>query len=318
MPELTWRSPLLEFAGAVEADPPDVGVAAHYGSISAEQRRFLTGDGFVDQSHRDVITVSGPDRLTWLHALTTQFLEGLTVGRWTEVLILTPQGRIEHAFSGYDDGESFWAHTEPGAGPELVAFLDKMRFMSRVEVGLDTEQFAVVSTWNGGLRSEFVSRSDLADLPKRLGDPVGMWAYEALRIEAGTPRCGVDTDDRTIPNEVGLLGIAVHLDKGCYRGQETIARVHNLGKPPRRLVRLLLDGSVNELPGHGSEVVDQGKVVGYIGSSARHHELGPIALAVIKRNVDPGHTLLAGQVSANQEIIVDPDAGLHVRTQIGR
>ena len=75
-----------------------------------------------------------------------------------------------------------------------------------------------------------------------------MWAYEALRIAAGVPRIGLDTDHRTIPNEIGLLGVAVHLDKGCYRGQETVARVHTLGRPPRRLVRLHLDGSVDALP----------------------------------------------------------------------
>ncbi|GAA3536272.1 folate-binding protein [Aeromicrobium flavum] len=302
-------SPLLDRPGAVEADGGlDAGVAVHYGSsFAAEQRTLLSGEGFVDLSHRDVLRVTGPDRLTWLHSLTTQYLEGLAAGRWTDVLLLSPQGRIEHDFSGVDDGETFWAHTEPGAGAALITFLDRMRFMSRVEVAAVDDRF-VVGRYADGLVTEFVD--DLATVP---GTPVGLFAWEALRIAAGRPRFGLDTDERTIPNEVGLLGSAVHLDKGCYRGQETVARVHNLGRPPRRLTLLHLDGSVDHLPPHGADVLHDGKVVGQVGSAARHHELGPIALALLKRNTPVDATLLADGVAAAQEPIVDPDAGLHVR-----
>ena len=230
-------SPLLELHGAVGGDAPDQAVAAHYGAISAEQRRLAEGHTFVDLSHRDVVTITGPDRLSWLHSLTTQFLENLAPGVPTEVLLLSPQGHIEHAFSGVDDGETFWAHTEPGAGAALVEFLDRMRFMLRVEVALVTDDWAVIGL--PGLRWEIRPRASLMDLPAELGDPVGLWAWEAERIEAGLVRVGLDTDDKTIPNEVGLLGVAVHLDKGCYRGQETVARVHTLGRAPapRRLGR---------------------------------------------------------------------------------
>jgi folate-binding protein YgfZ len=139
-----------------------------------------------------------------------------------------------------------------------------------------------------------------------------------LRIAAGVSRVGVDTDDRTIPNEAGLLGRAVHLDKGCYRGQETVARVHTLGRPPRRLVLLHLDGSVDHLPTRGSDVTLDGTRVGSVGSAARHHELGPVALALVKRGTDPAATLLADGVPAAQELVVDPEAGLHVRPELGR
>jgi folate-binding protein YgfZ len=304
-------SPLLSLAGAVGGNAPDNLVAAHYGSIAGEQRRLIEGGTFVDLSHRDVVTVSGPDRLTWLHSLTTQYLEGLEPGVHTDVLLLSPQGRIEHGFSGVDDGETFWAHTEPGAGAALVAFLDRMRFMMRVEVALATSEWAAIGLPQ--LDWKIVPRAELTSLPAELGDPVGLWAWEALRIEAGLPRIGLDTDELTIPNEAGLLNIAVHLDKGCYRGQETVARVHTLGRPPRRLVRLHLDGSVNHLPAVGSDVTLDGVRVGSIGSSARHHELGPIALALVKRNVDPAAELLVDGVAAGQELIVDPEAGLHVR-----
>lgn len=306
-------NPLLERSGAVEDEGADVGVAAHYGSFTGEQRALLRGTGFVDHSHRDVFVVSGPDRLTWLHSLTSQHLTDLPVGVWTDVLVLTPQGRIEHAFSGLDDGEAFWAHTEPGAAPAVVEFLDGMRFMSRVEVRLVDDR-SVIARWpDGVLRWEFVTDVDEVD-----GEPAGVFAHEALRIEAGIPRFTQDTDDRTIPNEAGLLGGAVHLDKGCYRGQETVARVHNIGKPPRRLVLLHIDGSTSHLPVHGAAIMHGDKQVGTVGSAARHHELGPIALALIKRNTPTEATLLVDGVSAAQEVIVDPEAGLHVRAQLGR
>ncbi|WP_375000605.1 YgfZ/GcvT domain-containing protein [Aeromicrobium sp. CTD01-1L150] len=312
--EQPYRSPLLERPGAVEADPPDAGVAAHYGGIAREQRRLEAGEGFVDLSHRDVVTVTGPDRLTWLHSLTTQHLSDLTPGVTTEVLLLSPQGRIEHAFSGIDDGETFWAHTEPGAGAALVAFLDSMRFMMRVEVRLVTPAHAVVGL--AGLTWRLVPREQLAALPDELGEPAGTWAWEALRIAAGVVRFTQDTDERSIPNEVGLLERAVHLDKGCYRGQETVARVHTLGRPPRRLVLLHLDGSAEHLPVHGAAIELDGRSVGQVGSSARHHELGPVALAVVKRNIPVDAVLLVDGVAASQEALVDPEAGLHVRPRL--
>ena len=314
-PEPLWRSPLLDLPGAVSADAPDAAVAAHYGSIAAEQRRLLAGGTFVDLSHRDVVTIAGPDRLTWLHALTTQHLESLAPGTATEALVLSPLGRIEHGMELVDDGEVVRAHTEPGAGQSLVDFLDRMRFMSRVEVTLATAELAIVGLPGGAWALR--PRADLPGLPAELGDPVGLWAWEALRIEAGRPRIGPDTDDRTIPNEVGLLGPAVHLDKGCYRGQETVARVHTLGRPPRRLTLLHLDGSVDHLPAPGSEVLLDDARVGSVGTSARHHELGPIALALLKRSVDATASLVVDGVAAAQEVLVEPDVGLHVRPRLG-
>jgi folate-binding protein YgfZ len=308
----TYESPLLALPGAVAADGVDAPVAAHYGSFNGEQRTLEAGDGFVDLSHREVLRISGPDRLTYLHSLTTQFFEGLQPGRATAALVLSPQGHVEHALHGVDDGESFTAHTEPGQADALVAFLDQMRFMMQVEV-TRVDDVAVLWRPKG---FDLVPRKEITAYADAAGPACGLWAYDALRIARGEPRLGVDTDHRTIPNEVGWVGTAVHLDKGCYRGQETVARVHTLGRPPRRLTLLHLDGSDNRLPARGSDLRDGDKVVGMVGSSARHHELGPVALALVKRSVALDIELDADGIPAAQEVLVDPDVGLHVRPRL--
>ena len=316
------ESPLLQLPGAVAGDGIDAPVAAHYGSFHGEQRTLEAGDGFVDLSHRGVLRVNGPDRLTWLHSLTTQFLEGLAPKTPTAALVLSPQGHVEHAMYGVDDGEAFIAHVEPGQAPALVAWLDRMRFMMRVEVADVTDDFAV--TWRPAARVEgapysgyeLIPRTELPRYAEAAGPACGMWAFEALRIARGEPRLGLDTDHRTIPNEAGWIGTAVHLNKGCYRGQETVARVHTLGRPPRRLTMLHLDGSDNRLPARGSDLVSGDKVVGFVGTSARHHELGPIALAMLKRSVPLDATLVADGLAAGQEMVVDPEVGLHVRPSL--
>jgi folate-binding protein YgfZ len=291
-----------------------------------EQRQLDSGEGVVDLSHRGVITVAGQDRLSWLHSLTSQYLEGLEPGLGVTALVLSPHGHIEHVLYGVDDGETFWAHTEPGAAAALVSWLDSMRFLMRVEVSDRSGDYAVVWSAAGltgdhlvrvgadslGGREVFVPRDRLEEIMNR-GSRAGTWALEARRIAAGVPRIGLDTDHRTIPNEIGLLGVAVHLDKGCYRGQETIARVHNLGRPPRRLVRLHLDGSVDALPTPGAALELDGHAVGFVGGSARHFELGPVALGLIKRGSPLDAQFAVEGIAAAQEPLVDPEIGLHMR-----
>ncbi|MCW2783867.1 MAG: hypothetical protein JWP74_384 [Marmoricola sp.] len=307
-------SPLLQLPGAVAGDGIDGPVAAHYGSFHGEQRALEAGDGFVDLSHRGVVRISGPDRLTWLHSLTTQFLTGLAPGTPTTSLILSPQGHVEHALYGIDDGEAFTAHVEPGQAPGLVEWLVRMQFMMRVEVTDVTDELAVAWRPVGPAgKFDLVPRTELTAYAEAAGPAAGTWAHEALRIARAEPRLGLDTDHRTIPNEVGWIGSAVHLDKGCYRGQETVARVHTLGRPPRRLTLLHLDGSDNRLPTRGAPLVLAGREIGVVGSAARHHELGPIALGLVKRAVPVDATLDADGIAAAQEVVVDPEAGLHIR-----
>jgi len=335
-------SELLALPGAVEAGWPDQGVAAHYGDPMREQRALAGGGGLVDRSNRGVLRITGQDRLSWLHSLTTQHLQGLAAGESAEALILSPTGHVEHHLVLTDDGISTWVHVEPGTVTALAAFLESMRFMLRVEVADVSRDYAVltvlgpaaadlaagvegvarVNQRSFGIIDLLVPRDQLADAAGQLaqggGAVAGMWAFEALRIAARVPRLGLDTDHRTIPHEVGWIEAAVHLNKGCYRGQETVARVHNLGHPPRRLVFLHLDGSADRLPAHGDPVELDGATVGFVGSAARHYELGPIALALVKRTVPVDATLIAGGVAAAQEVIVPPDAGANVQVTLRR
>ena len=335
---------MLDIPGAVEAEWPDQGVAAHYGDPMREQRAMAAGEVLVDRSNRGVVTITGADRLTWLHSLTSQHVERLAPGTTAQALILNPQGQLEHHFTLTDDGATVWAHVEPGTAPALVAYLDSMRFMMRVEVSDMSEEFAVqtlagpvpaeggfVSPGSAPLEAEGLAQASTTgpfgiDLIVKRGDvgklaatPAGMWAFEAARIAGRVARPGLDTDHKTLPHEVGMIEVAVHLNKGCYRGQETVARIHNLGHPPRRLVFLHLDGSVDRLPAHGTPIALQdGTQVGFVGSAARHFELGPIGLGLIKRTVPVAATLLADGIAAAAEVVVSPDAGANVRVTLRR
>lgn len=325
-PQVRSQSPLLALPGAVAARGIDEGIAWHYGDPVAEQRAAETGAALFDRSNRELITVTGEDRLTWLHTLTSQHLSELADGSTTEALVLSPTGHVEHhAVVTHHEG-TVYLDTEPGAGAALAGYLDGMRFWSKVEVtpGADLAILTVAGPraaatvadagFGGFTRVTddgvelVVPRADLGATAGRLraagAVPAGSWAADALRIPTRRPRWGVDTDEKTIPNEVSWLRTAVHLNKGCYRGQETVARVHNLGRPPRRLVMLNLDGSAGTLPETGEPVTTgAGRAVGRLGTVAQHHELGPIALALVKRAVEPGMPLLAGAIDA----AVDPD-----------
>ncbi len=366
-----YRSPLLERSGAVGAVGADEGVAWHYGDPVGEQRALVAGRAVADQSHLGIIRVAGPDRLSWLHSITSQDMVGLAPRTSTELLVLSPNGHIEHAGAVVDDGTATWLITEAADARPFVEWLESMRFMLRVDVADVTEEFAVFGepvdaegtadeplTWRdpwpevapGGTRygpqaTEHPGRerpwrlvivpraklaAAIAEREAQGARLVGSWATEALRVAAWRPRLATEVDHRTVPHELDWLRTAVHLRKGCYRGQETVARVHNLGRPPRRLVALQLDGSEHVLPEIGAAVrlvaggadgapppvSGAGRQVGTVTSVARHHELGPVALAVVKRSVPLDAVfVVAGPgevpVAAAQEEIV-PGEGVSV------
>ena len=308
----------------------DAGVPMHYGDPFREQRALATSAGVIDRSNRDVLIVPGEDRLPWLHTICTQHVAELADGESTEALVLSPHGHVEQHWQVTELGGQVWLDVEPGTAAEVLGYLQKMRFLKRVEpadvsadwavltvagpstvdvllaAGLPNPTTRAVALPGGGFVRVTAAGADLIvpreSVPSMLealraagAAPAGMLAVEALRVAARRPRLGLETDHRTIPHEVGWIGEAVHLDKGCYRGQETVARVQNLGKPPRRLVLLHLSGDSDEPPPPGTPVELDGRAVGFLGTAAQHYELGPIALAVVKRSLpDDAPLVVAG------------------------
>ena len=294
----------------VEAGP-DKGAVWHFGEPVKEQRALEVGTAWADLSHHNVVAVSGADRLKWLHDLTTQFVSDLQPGAWMPNMILDAKGHIEFQFNLVDDGTTTFLVLDPGYSEQLIEYLTKMKFMLRVEVRDATSEYAVLRapgapTAIGGPFA-LVPRNEVEDMKKTFGGvatQVGTWAMDAERVAAHRPRIGFETDHKSIPNEIGVLNGAVHMKKGCYRGQETVAKIYNLGNPPRRLVMLHLDGSDVGFPAVGTKIENDGIVVGFIGTVARHHELGTIALAIVKRNTPIEATLSVDGVPAAQQVIV--------------
>ncbi len=293
-------------------DGPDKGAIWHFGEPNKEQRELEAGKAWTDLSHLSIIAISGDDRLKWLHDLTTQHLSEFGVGIWTTALILDPQGHVEYQFTLVDDGSATYLVIDPQYAEQLIAYLTKMRFMLKVEVREASSEFAVLRA--PGKANEvggpfaLVPRNELEEMKSTFDSTamqVGTWALDAERVAAGRPRHGFDTDFKSIPNELGILHTSVHMNKGCYRGQETVAKIYNLGKPPRRLVMLHLDGHAVVMPPSGTPVMNGDVQVGFLGTVARHHELGPIALAVVKRSTPVDAELTVEGVAASQQIIVE-------------
>ena len=370
-------SPLLTgenaIHGAVAGDSIDQYVAGHYGQPHQEQRALANGQAVVDLSHYGIVTITGSDRLSWLHTLTTQNFQGMAAPINTEALFLDLRGRVEIAVKAHDDGETTYLITEPTMNATLVDWLTRMQFAARVEVTDRTGQLALlgatddvpglqgpvwIDPWPGISPGGYAYTADPADHPAVHEDyawrlyiieaadlvktvtelpdgfrVAGTMASEALRIAAGRPRQLLDTDDRSIPHELDWLRTAVHIDKGCYKGQETVARVHNLGHPPRRLVGLMIDGSVHGLPEVGADIILRPKThdpeamasaraIGTLKSVAMHHEMGAIGTAIIRRNTDPEAQLIIRETppedaedaapnftAASQQTLTSPSAG---------
>ena len=292
-------------------DGPDKGAVWHFGEPVKEQRALEAGTAWADLSHFNIVAVTGVDRLKWLHDLTTQFVSDLQPGVWMPSLILDAQGHVEFQFNLVDDGTTTYLVLDPGYVEKLVEYLTKMKFMLRVDVRDASSEFVVlrapgVADAIGGPFA-LVPRDEVDQMKETFGGvatQVGTWALDAERVAKGRPRIGFETDHKSIPNELGVLNTAVHMKKGCYRGQETVAKIYNLGNPPRRLVMLHLDGSDVGFPAAGTKVENDGVVVGFVGTVARHHELGTIALAIVKRNTPTDATLTIDGIPANQEVIV--------------
>jgi folate-binding protein YgfZ len=292
-------------------DGPDKGAVWHFGEPVKEQRALEAGTAWADLSHYNIVAISGVDRLQWLHDLTTQFVSDLEPGLWKSNMILDARGHIEFQFNVVDNGDTTFLVLDPGYIDQLIEYLTKMKFMLRVDVRDASSEYAVLRA--PGMPNDIggpfalVPRAEVEEMKKTFGGvatQVGTWALDAERVAAGRPRIGFETDHKSIPNEIGVLHGAVHMKKGCYRGQETVAKIYNLGNPPRRIVMLHLDGSDVGFPATGTAIENDGVKVGFIGTVARHHELGTIALAIVKRNTPTDATLTIDGIPASQQVIV--------------
>ena len=343
----------------VDGAVSDGEVITHFGDAFREQRRLADGAALAPLGDRTVIEVAGPERLTWLDSITSQSVGRLAPGDSTELLILDPQGRVEHAAGILDDGSSAWLIADSGDAEALAAWLTRMKFRTQatVEVRSDLElvgyidggtvgaritaaafapngvalvwadpwqrisvgghQYAEVAehpatdfAWRVAVVTEESARALAGSLDREA--LAGTLAAEALRVAAWRPRWTTEVDERSLPHESDWIRSAVHLNKGCYRGQETVAKVHNLGHPPRRLAALHLDGSDAVLPEPGAPVFAGDDEVGHLTSVARHHEDGPIALAILSRRAPVGDLVVRADgidIAASQQVIVPADAG---------
>ncbi|MEY3560888.1 MAG: hypothetical protein RL068_40 [Actinomycetota bacterium] len=300
---------------------------SHYGNPLGEQRQLLAGQAVVVRDDEVVLEIAGPDAKTWLHSLSSQNIVNLTAGESAETLILSPTGQIEHQLKVVVTDESLLIITAEDKQAALIAWLEKMKFRSKVEIKPTTKR-VVGSFTNLGLSEEvwldpwgqeplgsvrygakntFDYREYVVPENFQITHPkAGLLAYQALRIAAGRPEI-TDVDERSLPHEYDWLASAVHLSKGCYRGQETVAKVHNLGHPPRRAVILNLE--VGDTIANPGEVIGYGdKEVGKVLAGALHFELGSIALGLVARVTPYLDLTVAGQ-TASQQVLVPADAG---------
>ncbi len=360
MANMPYRSPLLDLPGSIAAPDghPEAGVAWHWGDPFAEQRTAARGAVVIDRSHREIIAVTGEERLSWLHLVISQHVTGLAEGTGTEALVLDSHGRVEtHMVVAHANG-TVWLDSDPGpvatsalpsGGKQTLRdYLEAMKFWSKVDIKDVTGELALLTVlgpdadrvlaaagvepgpdpysvvpipggfarrmpWPGRHAVDLaVPRAELVQWWRRLTDagarPSGSWTFDALRVESLRPRLGLDTDERTIPHEVNWVGSAAHVAKGCYRGQETVSKVHNVGRPPRYMALLHIDGSPEITPETGDPIVVGERTVGRVGSVVQHHELGPIALALVKRSIQPGTELLVGAEDRVVQAAIDPDS----------
>ncbi|MCE7481733.1 MULTISPECIES: folate-binding protein YgfZ [Microbacterium] len=343
--------------GAVSEDE----VVLHFGDPIREQRRLVAGTAVAPLGDRVVIEVAGEDRLSWLDSITSQSVARLGAGDSTELLILDPQGRVEHAAGVLEDGSSVWLIADAADAESLATWLQRMVFRSRVTVAVRPEldlvgffaggdaeavvrglaltpngtalvwadpwaavqlgghQYATIEQhpsasyeWRVAIVDADAAASAVGLIDETAVGVAGILATEALRVAAWRPRWASEVDERSLPHESDWIRSAVHLSKGCYRGQETVAKVHNLGHPPRRLAALQLDGSDDVLPSPGDAVFAAEDEVGRITSVARHHEDGPIALAILSRRAPIGDLIVKAEgadIAASQQVIVPADAG---------
>jgi folate-binding protein YgfZ len=252
---------------------------------------------------RSFVAARGPEAASYLNRMVSNEVEALAVGESCEALLLTPKARIVaplRAWRRADD--DFLLLTEPEAGERLLRELLRSRFAAKCEIALEEHRSVVVLGAEELVLNQHqvvvnldygVPAVELVDAdPPEGAEPIAEEDLERLRILARTPRLGRELDDRVMPAEAGLEHRSISFTKGCYPGQEPVARLHFRGHPNRGLRVVVLDGG--ELPSYDAELVHEGRAVGRITSAAYDAERGMVALAYVRREVPAGSRLELG------------------------
>ncbi|MFL5850610.1 MAG: YgfZ/GcvT domain-containing protein [Solirubrobacteraceae bacterium] len=303
--------------------------------VQTEQEILRTGCGLLDRSERGKLALTGPEAKAFLHGQVTNDVEGLQPGEGCYAAFLSHKGKMQGDLRVLNTGDELWVDTERPTLQPLFTMINRYKLGSDLELHKRTLQQGLLSLI--GPHARTIAGAE--DLPEREhanaageidGIPLLMVATdvgvdlvcdaerteelaealrargagdvsddaaEALRVERGRPRFGLDMDESTIPQEAGLNERAVSFTKGCYVGQETVARLHYRGKANRQLRGLRLSGPAEP----GAELRLGEKVVGRVGTVA-----GERALAIVRREAQPGATLAVGDGATTAEVVELP------------
>jgi folate-binding protein YgfZ len=295
---------------------------------TTDYERLREAVGLVDRSARGKLKLAGAEAVDYLQGQVTNDIEALEPGTGCYAALLNHKGKMLADMRVLRGEDHIWIDTEPSALPALVRNASMFSIGRDVRHEIVTDSYAILSLIGPGAREPldapppqeehgfttgehglYVStdlgvdlicpRADAAVVREALGvEQVSEEAAECLRIESGRPRFSIDVNSDTIPQEAGLNERAVSFSKGCYVGQETVARLHYKGKPNRHLRGLRLAEPVE----HGDEIRLGERVVGQIGSASESPALGPIALAVVRREAEPGAVVQVGPSSVEATV----------------
>ena len=297
-------------------------------TLAADYRLLTEQVGLVDRSQRGKLALTGAEAKEFLHGQVSNEIEALEPGRGCYAAFLTHKGKMLGDLRVLDLGDELWLDTERSALQELFNMIRRYKLGRDVELHKRTVERALLSLVGPGARDvvgevgpdehdnargelgilvatdvgvDIICDAERADEVKAaLGVPeVPEAVAEIVRVEHGRPRYGVDLDDSVIPQEAGLNERAVSFTKGCYVGQETVARLHYRGKPNRHLRGLRLSEPVAS----GAPLRLGEREVGRVGSSVVSPAHGPIALAIVRREAAPGDTLRVGGGSASATLV---------------
>jgi folate-binding protein YgfZ len=302
---------------------------ASLAGTASEYRQLVDSCAVLDRSEQGKLALTGADAKSFLQGQVTNDVEALSPGDGCYAAFLTPKGKMLGDVRILDTGEELLLDTERVALQELFNMIRRFSIGYDVQLhkrtlergllsligpeadtvagaqALPSDEHAHTTTSLGevpirAIRTELgidlecsSARSGelLRELEARGAVQVSEAAVECLRIEHGRPRYGIDLDDSVIPQEAGLNSRAVSFTKGCYVGQETVARLYYRGKPNRHLRGLRLDGPARP----GDQIAFEGRAVGRLGSVADSPALGPIALALVRREAPPDSSVLVGE-----------------------